>query len=727
MTKLFAVFAGMFLVISVYAQQKTDSLPVKELTEVIFKTWLKKDVSRLPEKTGAFLYSGKKSEVINMSGTNANLALKTGRQIFAKIPGVFVYDMDGSGNQLNIATRGLDAHRSWEFNIRQNGVLLNSDMYGYPASHFSAPMESYDRIELVRGSGSLQYGAQFGGMINMITKQPDSTRLLSFESINTVGSYKLMSTYTAVSGTYKKFSYYAYYHQRGADGYRKNSASDASAQYLLLQYAFSDKLKIKGEISRSKYQHRIPGPLTDKMFQEDPQQSTRGRNYFSPDILVPSLTLSWQVTPSTYMQLQASGVFGQRNSVMLDAFANVPDSIVPSTNDFRNRQVDRDQFNSKTIEWRVVQSYKLAQQSANLAAGVVYMNNDLHRRQQGRGTTGTDYDLTLVDQDYGRDMHFKTGNLAFFVENTFTIGNRFSISPGWRMETGRSDMTGKIRYYTQYPIPNRIAHNYHLFGVSTQFKLDTENTVYGGISNAYRPVIFKDIVPASTYEQVDKSLRNATGYNAEIGVRGKWGDYFQYDLSLFRVIYNDRLGAVVREDQGLDPYIFRTNIGDSRTNGVELFAQYKYPVANHFFLGLFTSTSYMDAVYLNGQLADAGTNKSIRGNRLEAVPRWITRNGLECLFKGLSATLLYSYTSETFSDPLNTIAPPASGARGLTPAYGLWDLNIAVPAGRYLNVRGGLNNIFNKQYFTKRPTFYPGPGIWPGDGRNWYLTVGVKI
>lgn len=49
-------------------------------------------------------------------------------------------------------------HRSWEFNIRQNGVIINSDMYGYPASHYSAPMESFEKIELIRGTGSLQYG-----------------------------------------------------------------------------------------------------------------------------------------------------------------------------------------------------------------------------------------------------------------------------------------------------------------------------------------------------------------------------------------------------------------------------------------------------------------------------------------------------------------------------------------------------------------------------------------
>ena len=76
---------------------------------MIIESWQRRDITRLTDEENGILTSGKKSKV------------KTGRQLFAKIPGVFVYDMDSSGNQLNISTRGLDAHRSWEFNIRQNG------------------------------------------------------------------------------------------------------------------------------------------------------------------------------------------------------------------------------------------------------------------------------------------------------------------------------------------------------------------------------------------------------------------------------------------------------------------------------------------------------------------------------------------------------------------------------------------------------------------------------
>ena len=144
----------LFLLLTVsvisFSQNPSDTIMPKDLKEVMIKSWMRRDIGHLPDEEGGYLNSGKKTELITLGATNANVALKTGRQLFSKVPGVFVYDMDGSGNQLKIATRSLDPHRSWEFNLRQNGVIINSDMYGYPASHYSAPMESFEKIEVLR-------------------------------------------------------------------------------------------------------------------------------------------------------------------------------------------------------------------------------------------------------------------------------------------------------------------------------------------------------------------------------------------------------------------------------------------------------------------------------------------------------------------------------------------------------------------------------------------------
>ncbi|HRJ31543.1 MAG TPA: TonB-dependent receptor [Cyclobacteriaceae bacterium] len=712
------------LLLTLAAMAQEDSLRTRHLNEVEVKGQRLLDMSRLPESSGTYLWSGRKNEVISLGGTNANIAEKTGRQIFAKVPGVFVYDMDGSGNQMNISTRGLDPHRGWEFNIRRNGSITNSDMYGYPASHYSIPMEAVDRIELVRGTGSLQYGAQFGGMLNYVTKVPDSTKVFSLENISTAGSYGLLSTYISASGTVGKFQYATYYTKRVSDGYRKNSETDYDAQSLQLIFSPVKALKLTAELSRSNYLYQIPGPLTDEMFAQDSRQATRSRNYFNPEIYVPSFQVDWQLSDNTKVSWLTSAVLGDRNSVMFDKPANVPDVIDPITNAYAPRQVDIDNFNSYTSELRLLHTYPLNGRQSKLVAGIQYFNNDLHRRQQGKGTTGTDFDLTVTDPVFGRDMHLKSTNVALFVENKFQVTEVLSITPGIRYESGQSDLTGTISYYDADDVPNTIEHKFPLLGISAQYSLK-QGSLYAGWAQAYRPVIFKDIIPASVYERVDKNLMDAYGYNLEAGFRGNT-KHLRWDVGVFHLQYNNRLGAQAMYDELDEFYIYRTNIGNSATTGAEIYLEYVAPLYKRVALSAFTSTALFNGRYTHAQIRSGETNMDISGNKLESVPEVITRNGVTLRSALGSVSLLCSYVGETFADAMNTVLPSATGAVGLVPGYGLFDLNSTFVFHSF-TVRINVNNITNKQYFTKRPTFYPGPGIWPSDGRSLVVSVGFKV
>lgn len=711
--------------IQVVLQQMDGKLAAVELTA---KPDPLGSVQRMADVSGTFLMGGKKTEVIALQQVDANVTLKTGRQLFAKVPGVFVYDMDGSGNQVNIATRSLDAHRSWEYNIRYNGIITNSDMYGYPASHFNPPMESVQSIELVRGTASLQYGAQFGGMLNYVSKKADTTRKFGFESINTLGSYGLLSTYNAVGGKLGKLTYYGYFSKRVSKGYRNNASSDADAQFISLAYQVNPSLVLKAEFGHTEYLYRLPGPLNDSMFRADPRMATRSRNWYSPDIYVPSLSAEWKWRERTFLQATVSGVFGTRSSVQFIGFADAKDTINPATGQYRNRQVDIDQFNSLTAELRIRHNYTIAGKRSIVAGGVQVMHNDLHRRQQGRGTTGSDYDLTLVNPVWGRDLHFYTDNIALFAENMIYLNENFSVSPGFRWESGETDMRGQIGYYDSSKIPLTIRHQFPLFGINAQYRFGKICKIYGGISQAYRPVIFKDVIPANALEVIDPNLSDARGYNAELGVSGRWRDRVSYDVSYFHLSYLNRMGAIVMEDATGQSYNYRTNTGNSATDGLEVFLEFAMlRKVRNFSLNLFTSTAWMNARYTDAVFASAGKNYDVSGNRLESAPVLTSRNGVRAGYKMVNLSLQYSYVSETFSDPLNTVTPVANGSRGLVPAYGLWDLDLSAQIHPNLKLRAGINNLTDVQYFTKRPTFYPDLGIWPSDGRNVYLTLGVKL
>lgn len=723
--KLLFSASGLLTTACLFAQVQADTLTTQQLREVEINAQIEQ-IARLPQVQGAYLWAGKKNEVINLQSMDANIAEKNARQIFAKVPGVFVYDMDGTGNQTNISTRGLDPHRGWEFNIRANGTMTNSDIYGYPASHFSLPMEAVGRIELIRGTGALQYGAQFGGMLNYVLKQPDTTRTIGWETINSIGSFGLLSTYNALSGKVGKLQYYGFYSKRVSDGYRDNSESDYDGQGLALKYAANKNLTLGAELLRSNYIYHIPGPLTDAMFQADPRQSTRSRNYFNPKIYVPSLSLEWKTSARSLLAWKASAVLGDRNSVIYDRTANIPDTINRATLAYNPRQVDIDNFNSYNTELRFLQHYTLRRNTSTFAAGVQYINNDLHRRHQpNTGSSGTDYDLTVPDGIWKRDLHLKSRNIALFVENKFQLSRRFSVSPGIRYEVGDSRLSGTTNYYDPEELPNTIKRNFPLLGISADFLAGNTQNIYAGFSQAYRPVIFKDIIPGSILERADKDLKDAFGYNAELGWRGTAGG-FKWDFSSFVLQYNNRLGSVSLEENGTF-YILRTNIGNSMTYGLELFGEYSIKLSDALRFNIFTSTAFFKAKYQDAAVRTGDKNTDISGNKVESVPDVITRDGLSIKYKKLSLSALYSYTAETFADPLNTLTPSATGAVGLVPAYGLLDLNASCRLYSNVALRLSVNNVTDKQYFTKRPTFYPGAGIWPSDGRSMVLTLSVKL
>lgn len=145
----------------------------------------------------------------------------------------------------------------------------------------------------------------------------------------------------------------------------------------------------------------------------------------------------------------------------------------------------------------------------------------------------------------------------------------------------------------------------------------------------------------------------------------------------------------------------------------------------------FTAAALTDAQYTRGSVVDGGVggrHRSLRGNDVEAVPRWIVRSGLTAggAVRGLrpwTASVLTSYTAASFTDPLNTVTLTPNGARGRVPAYTIVDLDGGVMLAPWLRVGVGVSNALDAHYFTKRPTFYPGPGVWPSDGRTVRVTV----
>ena len=692
----------------------------------------------LPDVGQSAIYAGKKTEVIDLAALDANLVTNNSRQVFSKTPGVMVWENDGSGMQVGVSVRGLSPNRSWEFNVRQNGVDISSDPFGYPEAYYNPPMEAVARIELVRGGGSLQYGPQFGGLLNYVLK-PAADKPFSVETQQSVGSYGLVSTYNRVSGTVGKLQYNAYAHYRHADGWRDNSRYGIFNGYAALSYAVTNRLKLGLDVSRMYNESQQAGGLTDGQFAQDARQSSRTRNWFSTPWTVPTLTAEYAFTDKTRLTATLHGLLGERNSIGFTSAITTPDNLTAA------RQIDQDSYRNWGSELRLLTRYRWLGQEQTLATGLKQFNGYTHRQQQGRGDTGSNFNLNGQTSAFPRDLSLGVVNVAAFVEHLFRLSPRLTVTPGLRLESLSNDIAGRLSLNangTENGVSQQSTRRFMLAGVGTEYKFSETITFYGNASQAYRPVLFSDLTPAAVTDfVVDPNLRDARGHTLDVGVRGRVQNYLNFDVSYFYLNYNDRIGTLTLLNEAgwpdvARPYQFRTNIGQSVSQGVEAYVEFD-PVAalvGHSRVGhvsLFGSVGYTDARYRNLRVATVSNGQvsetNLRDRFVENAPTFIGRFGLNYTLKTVTFTALMNRVGRAYSDANNTETPTANAQTGVIPAYRVFDLSASLTLAKRYTLRTGINNLTDERYFTRRAGGYPGPGILPADGRTGYLSVGLRL
>ncbi|MEI7978941.1 MAG: TonB-dependent receptor [Bacteroidota bacterium] len=706
--------------------QNADTTKTTLLNELVIKEQKNLGgVERMPEIKDNVIYSGKKSEVILLDKIAADLSINNTRQIFSKVPGINIWENDGSGIQTNISTRGLSANRSWEFNVRQNGYDITSEAFGYPETYYTPPTEALSKIEIVRGASSLQYGTQFGGLLNYQIKKGHATKKLSVEEQVTFGSYGLANFYSAIGGTIKKLNYYVFLHDRHANGWRQNSRYNTRTFFVSANYQFTKKLNVAFEYTNMDYSSQQPGGLTDNQFKTNAQQSSRARNWIGTPWNVAALTIKYDISPKVNLIIKTFASMSERNSVGNLNAINIKDSINPLTLAYNLRRVDRDFYQNIGTEARFSYKYKLFKQSHTLAGGVRAYVGNTQRKQRGTGNSGSDFDFSLTNNQYVTDLKFSTTNYAFFAENIFQITNKFKVVPGIRFENIYNKIEGTINSNASSIVPQTSNRNVLLAGIGSEYLVSSKTNIYANISQAYRPVTFSEFTPANATEVIDPNLKDANGYNADFGYRGTVKNFLNFDVGLFYLNYDNRIGTILQNGAN-----FKTNIGQSVSQGMESFIEINpFKIWNENpkwgSISLFTSNSFIDAKYVSSKETDP--TKSYNGKQVENAPRFINRMGLTYTLKTFTTTFLYSSSSEIYTDALNTELPNASSQIGKIEGYKVMDLSCAYVFMENCNIKTGVNNLTDEVYATRRAGGYPGPGLLPGNGRTFYVSFGVNF
>lgn len=439
----------------------------------------------------------------------------------------------------------------------------------------------------------------------------------------------------------------------------------------------------------------------------------------------PCFILNYQINDQTKLNTKFYGTIGDRNSVGYLQPINIKDSINKLTFNYNNRLVNLDKYRNFGIESRVLTNYQLGKLNNTLSTGIRLYTGSTKRLADGKGTENSNYDIS-IEGNFPKNIQFTSNNMAAFIENIFRINQQFYVIPGIRLEwlegkaSGINGLSNKTAIQLQNITRSRL---FVLGGIGSEFHVNENSALYANISEAYRPIQFSNLQAPPTTDLVDPNLKDAKGYNLDLGYRGKIRNYFQFDMSVFYLHYNNRIGTITPTGAN---YRLITNVGASISKGFEGYVEIN-PIrlltkSENLDCIIFASYAYTDAKYSVNH-ADATT----KGKRVENAPTDIFRGGITWSIKQLQLTLQTSKVNSCFSDANNTIIPSLNGNIGLIPAYTVTDMSGSIKFSKVINAKAGINNLFNATYFTRRAGGYPGPGALPADGKNYFITIGVEL
>lgn len=691
-------------------------------------------IGRLKTVEGANLYAGKKTELIQIASLQANLSTNNARQVFGKITGLNIWESDAAGLQLGIGGRGLSPNRTANFNTRQNGYDISADALGYPEAYYSPPMEAVERIEVVRGAASLQYGTQFGGMLNFVTKQGPAAIPFQYTSRQTLGSYGYFGSFNSLGGTVAKgkLNHFSYLSYKRGDSWRANSGFESFTGSVKINWKASKRWTHSFEYTGMSYLAQQAGGLTDNAFEENPQQSLRSRNWFKVNWHLPSWQVQFRSDSSNLFEMRLFGLIAERSSVGNLERINRLDLG-------GNRNLIQGKFANIGQELRWLHEWKwLGQTQHNLVGYRMYFGHS--NAKQGEGSNGSDANFQFNNPSNleNSDYQFDNLNLALFWEQVIRFSKRWTISPGLRAEyisTGAEgyyrqrvfDLAGNVISDRRIEDERSRARRFLIAGLGTQYTLGPSLEFYANFSQNYRAINYTDLRINNPSLRVDSALRDERGFTADLGVRGERAGKFIYEVTAFYLQYDGRIGQVLKNGESplyLD-YRFRTNVANSRTLGLEMMGEvniFRFTRAKRLRfqdLNAFVNLALIKGVY------QAPNQPSIDGNKVEMVPNVVFRSGLRYRWKYLRASFQYSYTSSHFSDATNS-EWTSSAVEGRIPAYAVMDLSIGW-IYKIWSIDMSVNNLANTSYFTRRADSYPGPGIIPAEARALYLTLGIQL
>lgn len=655
--------------------------------------------------------------------------LKLDRGLIAPIT---IMEYDGAGLQLGIGGRGLNPKRTAHYNTRQNGYDISADALGYPETYYTPPAEAINKISIIRGAASLQFGPQFGGMIDFRLKDGPKNPNKKFEFLtsNKYGSFNQFHSFNSVATKHKKLKTYSFYHFKTGDGWRENAQYDSHTGYIGLDYMPKDGFSIKLQLTHHQYVAQQAGGLTDKQFELNPQQSFRERNWFNVNWNIAALILNYNFTKNLWINSKFFGVHAARNSVGFIQPSNLADPGL-------GRTLITGDFQNIGNETRVVHRYKYHKKKDAILIAGFRAYKGWAQTGQGSADASNDANFEYLNNNSPENSQytFPSKNFSLFAEHTFFVNKKWSVTPGARYEHISTTTDG---YFNRYLIglngdtldvlntqnSNTKNRNIFLGGLGISYRLKKGGKFTANFSQNFRSVNFSDVSIVVPNFRVDPNIEDESGHNIDLTYNKSFGKKAFIGATAYYLYYANRIGINWGTDESTNEvYQLRTNVSASRTLGLELTAWTdlaKITRMNDSIqkLNISAALTITDAKYIE-------EDAIVYGNSVEMVPALTIKSGITYEYKNFLIAGLINFQTEQFSESTNA-EKSLTGVYGIIPSFYVVDAKIGYTLKKF-TFQVSVNNVTNNMYFTQRANSYPGPGIIPSEGRTIFGSVIFKI
>ncbi len=575
--------------------------------------------------------------------------------------GVVVRDFYGTGKTASVDIRGFGETGSLNTLVLVDGRRVNEiDLSGVDWTQI--PLDQVERIEIVRGAGSVLYGDNaVGGVINIITKRPEKTFSVNAEMIR--GSYLYHKESGSMSGKWGPFSAILNASYHSTEGYRENGFLRTRDIGGKLFFDLNERIGFNFSGGLHKDDAGLPGGLDPIHYEQDRQATLNPNNKTSSQDGYG--TLGTKVKLWDWGRIEADLSYRQREG---ENFFDYPDY-------FYTYQDKR-----KLTTWGITPKYILDKPlwtfSNKLTLGVDFYQSK----------AGVDAETTFFGTPSLNRSEITKKSIGLYFLDELSLLTHLILSLGYREEWARYDIFQEAPW-----AEDRARYREPAYSVSLDYLYGKKSSAFFSFKRSFRfPVSDELILVFPTFE-VNPSMKPQTGYHYEAGVRHSFADGMIASLTLFWIDIHDEIF--------FNPATFNNeNYPKTRRQGIEAGIKVK-PFE---WLSLWGNYSYIRPLLLGD---------SFSGNDIPGVPR----------HKGAIGTDIHLGKGFLFNAKANIIGPRyfiSDWANQVGRLGGYYTLDGKLSySWKGLKAFVGVNNLTNQNYAEWGVTnatgttqlFYPSP------------------